>query len=196
MYDKERVDALLGRIDGAGVVDELIGLNYGLIHSQLEKFHLVGDPDAISYGYEALYKAIITFDHSKDTRFSTYATVCIYNRLGSYVRALNTSIRLNTVSYEVSTKDGPLIDLLHSSLTADSEVLSDCGIDVIRACIEECISLIPNELHRSIVNLWVDSDYTMTQVNIAKVLGCTQTYVSQVLKTFKHKLGGKLNERI
>jgi RNA polymerase sigma factor (sigma-70 family) len=167
-----------------------------LVYRQLHKFNLANDPEALSQGYEALYNAIQSFDNESGHKFSTYATVCIYNRLGSYIRSLNTQILQNTMSYEMPVgNDGMvLLDTLESSKTADREILSECGVNIIYNSIQECIEDMTNPLHRLIVSVWVESEFTASFTDIACVAKCTQSYVSQVIKVFKNKLKKKLGE--
>jgi RNA polymerase sporulation-specific sigma factor len=196
-YDKGRVEYLLGQSKTEDVIEELLILNFGLINKQLYKFYMTTDPEALSLAYEALYNAILTYDSTKNSKFSTYATVCIYNRLGSYVRSLNTASNLDLVSYDkMISEDGlTLLDVLVSSNTADGTVLSDCGVDMILKCIMDCISVLQNPLHKKIVETWVKSEFKMTHERIAAELNCTQSYVSQVIKTFKNNLKKKLEEK-
>lgn len=196
-YDKERVDYLLKQSKSEAVVEELIVLNYGLIGKQLYKFYMINDPEALSLAYEALYNAIITYDHNKNSAFSTYATVCIYNKLGSYVRSLNSNAVLDTTSYEnpISESGKTLLDVLESPDTADGKLLSECGVEVILKYIVDYINDLRNPLHRIIVEQWVKSEFKLQHERIAKNLNCTQSYVSQVIKTFKNSLKKKLEEK-
>lgn len=190
---KERIDQLFKQERTEEVVEELIKLNYGLLYKQLDKFYLTDDPDALSLGLEALYNSIMTFEPGKSA-FSTYATVCIYNRLGSHVRSLNTLINTNTVSYE--TPVGPdgtsIIDKLESPLTADEEVLAESGVEHIWQVFHVCLGELDNGLHKRIVSLWGESGFTVSQAVIAETVGCTQTYVSQILKKFRNILKERL----
>lgn len=192
--DRTRSEELLLLDKTPLVVEELIKLNDGLIGKQLKKFGLVGDPEAISLGYEALYTAIMTFNTSKSNAFSTYATVCIYNRLGSYVRSLNTSIRKNTVSYDelVDDKGTTHLDRFESTLTADGKLLESDGVQNINRCVDACIEEVTNETQRSILELWRESEFTATNREIASSLNCSQSYVSQTLNRFRSSLKRKL----
>ncbi|MNU34839.1 RNA polymerase sigma-35 factor precursor [compost metagenome] len=185
-YDKERVLFLLTQEKTADVLNELVQLNYGLLYKQLKKFYLINDPDAISLGYEALYKAILTFTPGKSA-FSTYATVCIYNQLGCHVRSLNTKIATNTGSYEeVAFEDLRLIDTLEAPGSVDENILSEAGIEYFHKVFEYCLKeLVRSELHKQIISLWYESNFTMTHARIAEELGCAQSYVSQTIKWFK-----------
>lgn len=192
--DRARDRKLLLLDKTPNVVEALIKLNEGLIGKQLVKFGLLGDPEALSLGYEALYSAIMTFNTSKSTQFSTYATVCIYNRLGSYVRSLNTAIRKNTVSYDVHIDDNGTthLDSFVSNLTADGKLLENDSIENILKCVDVCINEVTNETQRGILDLWRRSEFTATNKEIASKLKCSQSYVSQTLIKFRSNLKCKL----
>lgn len=195
-YDKDRVEYLLRQDKSTDVVEELIVLNYGLMQKQLNKFGMYNDPDALSYAYESLYRAIITYNLEDNHKFSTYATVCIYNRLGSYVRSLKTQIVVNTTSYDnpIDEAGKTMLDVLESVHTADGSLLSECGVSVIYETILDCMKSMKNPLHYQIVELWMDSGFKATHTFIADELECTQSYVSQTLKIFKNTLKKKLGE--
>ena len=192
-----RSDELLLMDKSPEVVEELIKLNEGLIGKQLKKFGLISDPEALSLGYEALYKAIMTFNTSRSSKFSTYATVCIYNSLGSYVRSLNTTIRKNTISYDAPVDDEgtTYLDSFESKLTADGKLLEEAGVKEIMQCVERCIAEINNKTQRSILEYWRDSMFKATHTEIASELNCSQSYVSQTINRFRCNLKNKLGVR-
>lgn len=189
-----RSDELLLMDKSPEVVEELIKLNEGLIGKQLKKFGLVGDPEALSLGYEALYKAIMTFNTSRSNKFSTYATVCIYNKLGSYVRSINTAINKNTISYDapVDDKGTTHLDRFESALTADRRLLEETGVKEIMQCVEQCIAEVNSKTQRNILEYWRESMFRATHREIASKLDCSQSYVSQTLNRFRSNLKNKL----
>ena len=191
MFDKARSDELLKMKKTEEVVEELVKLHGGLMGKQLKKFGLIGDPDAISFAYEALYIAILTYKHTNE--FSTYATICIYNKLGDYVRRLNTCINQNTVSYEGYLADNlTFLDTIPSDSTVDGELLTEDSIDTIMLLIGKCISCMRNPTHKKILRLWMESDFTLQQTEIAEQLGISQSYVSQAINMFRKNLKSKL----
>ncbi len=194
MIHLTRSDELLLMDKSPEVVEELIKLNEGLIGTQLKKFGLVGDPEALSLGYEALYKAIMTFNTSRSNKFSTYATVCIYNKLGSYVRSINTTINKNTISYDapVDDKGTTHLDRFESALTADGRLLEETGVKEIMQCVEQCIAEVNNKTQRNILEYWRESMFRATHREIASKLDCSQSYVSQTLNRFRSNLKNKL----
>lgn len=167
-------------------LEEIIKNNKGLVGKQLKKFGLVGDPAAISYGYEALYMAAKTYDESKSSKFSTYATVCIYNRLGSYVRKLNNKIEVNTISYDAIEEENPYY------FKQDCDVDDNLMVEDIHNAVSDCYDELSNHGHKTIVLLWVNSQYLATHSEIAEQLGYSQSYVSQVINKFRCELKNKL----
>lgn len=195
MYDKERVEYLLQQPKTEANINELIELNVGLVRKQLIKFGFQYDTDALCVGYEALYKAIITFKPSKGHKFSTYATVCIYNRLGSYLRSLNTEIIKCTVSYDAPlSEDLVLLDTLHSTLSADGQIVEESSISYIKETVAICLSTVTNTTKKSILELWIKSEFLMSHTDIAEALNYSQSYVSQVIRNFRKELKQKLEE--
>lgn len=194
MTSLDKSDELLLMDKSPEVVEELIKLNMGLIWEQLKKFGLVGDPEALSIGYEALYKAIMTFNTSRSNKFSTYATVCIYNSLGSYVRSLNTIINKNTISYDVPIDDKGTVhlDSFESTLTADGRLLEEAGVEEIMQCVEQCIAEVNNKTQRNILEYWRDSMFKATHREIAAKFKCSQSYVSRTINRFRCNLKNKL----
>ena len=194
MIHLTRSDELLLMDKSPEVVEELIKLNEGLIGKQLKKFGLIGDPEALSLGYEALYKAIMTFNTSRSNKFSTYATVCIYNKLGSYVRSINTAINKNTISYDapIDDKGTTHLDRFESALTADGKLLEETGVKEIMQCVEQCIAEVNSKTQRNILEYWRESMFRATHREIASKLDCSQSYVSQTLNRFRSNLKNKL----
>jgi len=187
-YDKEKALCLLRQEKTERVVEELIKLNGGLMGKQLRKFGLTHDPEAISYAYEALYKAIITYNETKHSAFSTYATICIYNRLGSYVRHLKTAIMVNTISYNRDDH----IATMESAATADGALMQQAGVEEIKQAFNECYNKLTAPMHVAIVDAWKNSDFTITHTEIANKLDCSRSYASQVITKFRGKLKSKL----
>ena len=189
-----RVDFLLSQPKTDDVVNELIILNYGLLNRQLAKFYLYNDPDALSYAYEALYKAIITFDPAKNHQFSTYATVCMYNRIGSYIRSLhNNAVELTYYEESVNADGSTLLDVIDNGVRADDEtIMKDTVIEAL--IIVDDIILTLNSTQRRIAYAWRDSNFVLTHALIAEQVGCTQSYVSQVIKRLNKLIKNKLEE--
>lgn len=180
-------------------INEKISSNTGLIFRQLKKFNLAKDPEAESIGYEALYNAVLTYDQSKNIQFSTYASVCIYNALGSYVRTLNKQRQLEIISYNniAYTEDGDMhefVDFLQSSDSVENNLITEELHKIIRREFKEQYHALTNKKHKLILALWHDSEYKASMVSISKQAGVSQPYVSQVINAFKFNLRKRLEE--
>lgn len=182
-----------------GDVNTKIASNAGLIFKQLKKFNLAKDPEAESIGYEALYTALLTYDQSKNIQFSTYASVCIYNALGSYVRTLNKRRQLdiisyNNIAYSEDGTDHEFVDFLPTSSDVEQDFMKKELHRIVREEFQKQYDALTNKKHQVILSLWRDSEYEASMVSIAKQAGVSQPYVSQVINSFKFNLRKKLEE--
>lgn len=174
-------------------INEEIRSNLGLVHGQLRKMHLVNDQDAESAAYEALYKAILTFDSSKGYKLTTYATCCIYNALGSHIRMLNKKRKLEVLSYNniLRSEDGEdheYLDSLADTVLVEQEYLrGELREKIIQAFTVEYEKL-GSDKKRRIVLMWHSTQYSATNKEIAESVGVSQPYVNQVLGAFRAKL--------
>jgi RNA polymerase sporulation-specific sigma factor len=177
-------------------INDLIAKNTGLIYKQLIKFGLKDDPEAISLGYEALYKALCTFKTEKKIKFSTYASVCIYNALGTYVRSLNKIRRIDTISYNALVNDseelGEFIRFMPSDDSVEAEVIHRETSEIIAKALQDVQAELMNDTHKKIFEAWSDSGFTATTVDIANKVGISQSYASQILCRIKNLLRKRL----
>ena len=181
-------------------INATIAKHTGLIFNQLKKFNLAKDPEAESIGYEALYNAILTYDQSKNVRFSTYASVCIYNALGSYVRTQNKQRQLEVISYNnvAYSEDGTeheFVDFLSTPSDVEQDFMKKELHRIVREEFQKQYDALTNEKHKAILALWRESDYEASMMSIAKQVGVSQPYVSQVINSFKFKLRKRLEEQ-
>lgn len=180
-------------------INATIAKHSGLIFNQFKKFNLAKDPEAESIGYEALYNAILTYDQSKNVQFSTYASVCIYNALGSYVRTQNKQRQLevisyNNIAYSEDGTDHEYVDFLSTSSGVEQDFMKTELHRIVREEFQKQYDMLTNEKHKTILSLWRNSDYEASMVSIAKQAGVSQPYVSQVINSFKFNLRKRLEE--
>lgn len=191
-YNKERTMELLRQ--DIRDTNELIKLNEGLVGMQLKRFGLLKEPDAISLAYEGLLDAINTFDVTKNIAFSTYASVCIYNTLGCYIRRLKRQ-GVTIVSYNAlldSSTNKTFEEVLCTSDTTESEVLNKLTLQVLQQRINEYVDDGKDNVGKDILKSWIQSDFTKTQQQLCAEHNCSQSYVNKVLKSFKNDLRGFL----
>lgn len=180
-------------------INKKVADNTGLIFKQLKKFYLANDPEAESIGYEALYHAILNFDQEKNVQFSTYATVCIYNALGTYVRTLNRQRQLEVISYHnvAYTEDGTDCEyesFLSNSVDIETGILKQELCEAVQKEFKRLYDNLTNEKHKLILSIWRDSEFEASMVSVAKEAGVSQPYVSQVINSFKHNMKERMEE--
>jgi RNA polymerase sigma factor (sigma-70 family) len=179
-------------------LDSIIEANTGLIMLQLHRLNLRNDPEAESLGYEALYNAAKTYDEEKGYKFSTYATCCIFNALGSYIRTLNKKRQLsyisyNAIAYSDDTGEHEHLEFLASDDVADS-VLQDELYETVSKAYLKSYNELTNVKHKAIVHAWHESGYKRTNQEIADLVGVSQPYVNQVISIFKFKVRKRMEE--
>lgn len=179
-------------------LDTLIADNMGLVYTQLHRFNRMNDDEAFSQAMEALMNAARTFDASKGFKFSTYATVCIYNALGCYLRTLNKKRQILLVSYDEyldNSEDLQLIDTLASDEpTPEEAILKEEQIIYVRKAFAKVLSEITNPTAKRVIEYWASQDFETSQTDMAKALGIAQPTVSRALSAFKHKMRLEMEE--
>ena len=117
MDDKDLINEFKAGNDFA--LEELLKQNKPLINQIARKYFLIGAEidDLIQEGMIGLYRAIVTFDVSKDINFKSYAKVCIERAVFNAIKSAN------------SKKNLPLNQSVSLSLQDDSE--SDDDDDVV-----------------------------------------------------------------
>ena len=83
-------------LDIAGLREEIVRQNVGLVKSVAAKFLSSGEPldDLIQAGYIGLLNAVANFDLARNTRFSTYATHLIQGEIRHHIRDKHSTIRI------------------------------------------------------------------------------------------------------
>lgn len=181
-------------------VYRLIQQNKGLVYKQLHRFHLSTDPDAESYAYEALWHAAEDFDETKGNKFSTVATVYIYNVLCGYMRKLKAKRQLDVISYNtiVRTDDGKeheYLELIESDMTVEKDFLDHERVRYAVECYNELFHGVKNEKHRKILAVWRKSNFTASATSIADKVKLSQSYVSQTITNFCYQMRKLMEER-
>ncbi len=84
------------KADTAGLREEIVRRNVGLVKSVALKFLSSGEPldDLIQAGYIGLLNAVTNFDLARNTRFSTYASYLIQGEIRHYIRDKHATIRI------------------------------------------------------------------------------------------------------
>lgn len=165
---------------------ELVLNNHNLVYSCLKSYNL-GLDEFYDVAVCGLCKAALTYNESKDTKFSTYAYVVIGNELKMELRRINnrkkceSDVSLNSL-VETPNDDGgiELIDLITDDY--DFETVVDIKIDSIK------ILDILNTTELRIMTLLLDG-YNGTE--ISKKLNISRTYIYRVISRIYDKYTSK-----
>lgn len=177
-------------------INDQIAKHTGLVYKQLTTFCLLHDQDAESFAYEALYRAVVTFDNTSGTAFSTYAVCCINNALRKHLRTLNRKRQFEIVSYDaplMADESSCLADLLEHPETVEQSLLSEETCKCIIGAFKAEYDLLPTK-HQQIIRMFYGHDGKVTQKEIATSVGVTQATVSKIVSAFRHHVKTRMEE--
>lgn len=146
--------------------------------------------ELISEGYVGLQKALNTFNPTKETKFSTYAFICIDNEMKLYLRKLQRCYKAtgyNTTSLEATILDTdiPFIDTLESDEEFENDLIERMVCDSIFEDIENGLK----ESEKELLEMFFIKN--MAQKDIADIYGISQSGVSKKVKRLKKKIRKK-----
>lgn len=181
-------------------LDKVISDNMGLVYKQLHRFNLQYDDDALSLGMEALMNAAKTYSYKKKAAFSTYATACIYNAVAGLLRKRQKASKVSIVSYNAIVAGDEHEDITYEGLFGVDRSPEDLYIDTFSQSLTmrlfwETYESLGSDAAKKTIKVWLDSDFTLNQSEIANRVGASQGYVSRILAMFKYKLKQKLEEQ-
>lgn len=181
-------------------INKLIEDNLGLVYKQLHRFNRAYDDDVYCFAVEALWKAAETYDDTRSVSFSTYASVCIYNAIVYYIREETRGKKNQPLYFEDVVNEGScgeklrIADITAAPDTVETEYLRGELYEYLWKAFDKLYADTKSETSRRILDVWRESDFTMNQPEIAKVVGVTQSNVSRVLSAFKHKLKKEMED--
>ena len=151
--------------------------------------------DLISIGTIGLVKAINTFKADKNIKLATYASRCIENEILMYLR------KNNKIRYEISL-DEPLNrdydgnELLLGDIVGTDDDLVEQEMmksDQRKLFYEALKDLNEREKEILILRYGLSNHDELTQKDVAKLLGISQSYISRLEKKIIKKLRNQLN---
>lgn len=151
--------------------------------------------DLISIGTIGLVKAINTFKADKNIKLATYASRCIENEILMYLR------KNNKIRYEISLDEPLNIDYDGNELllgdivgTDDDLVEQEMMKSNQRKLFYEALKdLNQREKEILILRYGLSNHDELTQKDVAKLLGISQSYISRLEKKIIKKLRNQLN---
>ena len=151
--------------------------------------------DLISIGTIGLVKAINTFKADKNIKLATYASRCIENEILMYLR------KNNKIRYEISLDEPLNIDYDGNELLLGDIVGTDDDLveqemmksDQRKLFYEALKDLNEREKEILILRYGLSNQDELTQKDVAKLLGISQSYISRLEKKIIKKLRNQLN---
>lgn len=151
--------------------------------------------DLISIGTIGLVKAINTFKADKNIKLATYASRCIENEILMYLR------KNNKIRYEISLDESLNIDYDGNELLLGDIVGTDDDLveqemmksDQRKLFYEALKDLNEREKEILILRYGLSNHDELTQKDVAKLLGISQSYISRLEKKIIKKLRNQLN---
>lgn len=153
--------------------------------------------DMISIGTIGLIKAVSTYNIDKGTTLATYAARCIENEILMSIR-LEKKQAYQVLLYDAigTDRDGndiPLADVLGSDPNlVFNEVEALLNAEQLRGLMSKHLT----ERERLVVELryGLNGNYSMTQREIASMLGISRSYISRIEKNALNKLQRALDQ--
>ncbi|MCI5479596.1 MAG: RNA polymerase sporulation sigma factor SigK [Lachnospiraceae bacterium] len=191
--DEEREYLKRYREGDPAAKDVLIERNLRLVAHIVKKYqHPEEDmEDLISIGTIGLIKAVMTFDDSKGSRLATYAARCIDNELLMMLRSRKKTARDVSLYEPIGTdREGNEISLLdimeHTAPGIVEKIdLKDNIIHLYRV-LDQVLSERESQVIRMRYGLY--NRKSMTQREVADILGISRSYVSRIEKNAIQKL--------
>lgn len=138
LLNKEEQKAIAEEIKAGDkkAIEKLFLHNQRLAHSIANNYYIpsyVSFEDVLQEAYLALYKAVLTYDNSRDIAFSTYATTVIKNTVWNYLMETISSFHIprNIASKMVKMKlYCEKYEYLYQKEPSDEEIANEIGIDI------------------------------------------------------------------
>lgn len=176
--------------------NRLIYHNLRLVAHIVKKYATAGEADdLISVGTIGLIKAINTYELNKGTQLSTYAARCIENEILMLIRlnkkhtgvySLEESLGQDKDGNDVKLQDVLGNDIDELSSLVENKLISEQLISLLKANLTE------REFKIICMRYGLNSTPALTQLEVAKKLGISRSYISRIetkaLKDIKEKL--------
>lgn len=177
--------------------DILIEHNLRLVVFLAKKYENTGVDleDLVSIGTIGLIKGINTFSKSKNIKLATYASRCIDNEILMYLRK-NKKIR-NEISIDASLSlDGEGNELHLEDVLGTAPDIVSKGIEQEndkKVMMNEILHLKPRDRDIMILRYGLLDNKELTQKEVAKKLGISQSYISRIEKKVIKRLKSIVN---
>lgn len=163
-----------------------------LVNIKVSKYYMIGaeKDDTIQEGMIGLFKAIKSFDETKQNSFKTFANICVERQLITAIKSsnrqkhmpLNTYLSLNNSAYENDDNDEELINTFDSKTIEDplDTVMKKEYLEEIEVSIDKTLS----GFEKQVLNRYVKGE---SYVEIAKRLDAPVKSVDNAIQRIRKK---------
>ncbi|SHJ28685.1 RNA polymerase sigma-F factor [Clostridium magnum DSM 2767] len=152
--------------------------NKRYIYSLVKKYPNLNAEDVISCGNLGFTKAVKTYSLDKDTKFITYASMCINNEILMFIRKdkkHNSNISLNsTLTSDAKGNEMHLEDIVADDFNFEDDLSDKSELNHMR----KAILMLPDNL-KQLITLKLKNK---TQQEIAQIMNLSQSYISRIEK--------------
>ncbi|MGG4438279.1 sigma factor [Priestia megaterium] len=173
------------------IKEEFFNANIRFVYFITYGYRTTGYPlDEISLiATEGMLKAFYTFDPFKGIKFTSYAAVCMRNKIGEELRKGKSNARLVSLESPLTTdKHGNELKVVDLLIDETQEKPFDDVFDVPEA--RELYRVIKHSLKEIELKIFTDiiiAEEPRTQLDVANELGFTQSYMSRYVKIVQEK---------
>ena len=179
----------------------LIEHNLRLVVYIAKKFNNTGIDieDLISIGTIGLIKAVKTFDVTKNIKLATYASRCIENEILMYLRKNNK--KRSEISFDDPLNidwDGNELRLADVLGTDEDLIYKNIEEKVDRNLLKLAMGILTKRERKILILRYglMKSGETMTQKDVADLLGISQSYISRLEKRIINKLQNEVAKMV
>lgn len=153
--------------------------------------------DLISIGTIGLIKAVNTFNEEKGIKLGTYASKCIENEVLMHFRSLRKSYQEISINEPIDTdSEGNPLTLM-DIISVDDTIADDLDEKIMIRRLYDFIEKLEDERERQIIvfRYGLYGTIPMTQLEIAKKLNISRSYVSRIEKKIIDRMRLLLKEK-
>ena len=186
MTEKEMSQAICAAASDKKARDKLIEHNLRLVVFLAKKYEntKVDLEDLVSIGTIGLIKGINTYSMGKNIRLATYASRCIDNEILMYLRKnkkIKTEVSFDeSLSFDADGNELHLEDVLGTDPDIVTRGLEE-DVDK-KLMMEEIDKLNTRDREIIVMRYGLITGEEMTQKDVARILGISQSYISRIEK--------------
>lgn len=163
-----------------------------LVNIKVSKYYMVGaeKDDTVQEGMIGLFKAIKSYDETKQNSFKTFANMCIERQLITAIKSsnrqkhmpLNSYLSLNNSAYENDDNDEELINTFDSKIVEDplDTIMKKEYFEKIENAMDKALS----EFEKQVLNRYIKGE---SYVNIAHRLDAPVKSVDNAIQRIRKK---------